>query len=568
MPRKVVSSNCFGHTRAWLKDCLEKHPDCQQLENGQLPTRVIDVGSIDSLESPRLCLGKGESGSWVTLSHRWGNQKITITTKSNINDHLQTLPISSLSPTFRDAVTITRELGFQYLWIDSLCIIQDCEDDWIQESARMGTIYKNSVVTIAASHPSSETEGILADRRSIRWSGLLDSHIEIPYHGARSSEEVVIYAREPMQPFDDIIDMKYFNLLQRRGWILQETVLSPRTIHWSQEQMIWHCQTCVQVEADSKPIYASQHAFSWANSKTFLRRKSDVGTNSRSGEDPPIPTSASINTLWLGLVVDFCNRQLTYKDDTFPAISGMAKEIHSITTDTYCAGIWKSDIHRGLLWSFHAPLDDTEEESYLAPSWSWAAKSSTADDTMDPYFYMLNTKEVEEEPGANMEVIDFHRVLKTADPFGKLLDGRLTVRGWTRSPYFVLCTPSSPTSGEGSEDSRSSITSDESQEEIMLEPMLNYFDETTGIRYSLDNHTHQQEFQEQNNFKGSFLVLAVAELQGTANEGDRFGSGMTSGLLLREKLSEPGSYIRVGLIEVSTEVSREEPWQLRLCTLV
>ena len=102
----------------------------------------------------------------------------------------------------------------------------------------------------------------------------------------------------------------------------------------------------------------------------------------------------------------------------------------------------------------------------------------------------------------------------------------------------------------------------------MLEPMLNYFDEATGIRYSLDNHTHQQEFQEQNNFKGSFLVLAVAELQGTANEGDRFGSGMTSGLLLREKLSEPGSYIRVGLIEVPTEVSREEPWQLRLCILV
>lgn len=63
--------------------------------------------------------------------------------------------LSDLPPLFQDAIIITRQLGLRYLWIDSLCIIQDSLRDWETEAAKMASIYQNSYVTISATDASN-----------------------------------------------------------------------------------------------------------------------------------------------------------------------------------------------------------------------------------------------------------------------------------------------------------------------------------------------------------------------------------------------------------------------------
>ncbi|TVY55546.1 hypothetical protein LCER1_G002742 [Lachnellula cervina] len=69
-----------------------------------------------------------------------------------------------LPPSFRDAVIVTRELGIRYLWIDSLCIVQDDLDDWRKESAQMDRIYGMSFLTIIAAGASHSQGGCFVPR--------------------------------------------------------------------------------------------------------------------------------------------------------------------------------------------------------------------------------------------------------------------------------------------------------------------------------------------------------------------------------------------------------------------
>jgi hypothetical protein len=145
----------------WLKKCLEGHEKCNNRPNAVLPTRVIDVGPADGSSEPFiLSPQEGTRGSWVALSHCWGGQIPQVTTALNISERENYLPLNSLPQTFIDAVWITRRLGFQYLWIDSLCILQDSISDWAHEASRMRNVYKGATVTISATMASNSATGI------------------------------------------------------------------------------------------------------------------------------------------------------------------------------------------------------------------------------------------------------------------------------------------------------------------------------------------------------------------------------------------------------------------------
>jgi hypothetical protein len=127
-----------------------------------LPTRVIDVG-IASSESPKpyLLCSDGLEGRYVALSHCWGTPSASnpgFKTETHNYAMMQAgIVFESMPPLFRDAVVTTWKLGIHYLWIDSICIIQDSKDDWEAESAKMGLVYRNAYVTIAASVPQPQT---------------------------------------------------------------------------------------------------------------------------------------------------------------------------------------------------------------------------------------------------------------------------------------------------------------------------------------------------------------------------------------------------------------------------
>jgi hypothetical protein len=126
-----------------------------------MPTRVIDIGDPNSAVAPRIYITEGRLGSWVTLSHCWGREAHLVTNSDNIARKKLGIPISDLEPTFLDAIYVTRRLGQRYLWIDSLCIIQDSRSDLAQESTRMHYYYRHSLVTISSDAAISDHESFL-----------------------------------------------------------------------------------------------------------------------------------------------------------------------------------------------------------------------------------------------------------------------------------------------------------------------------------------------------------------------------------------------------------------------
>jgi hypothetical protein len=126
-----------------------------------LPTRVIDVSPIDGSWEPRLKVTGCEEGEWVALSHCWGTKLRFVTVSSNIEAWMCSIPLQDMPPTFQDAVYTTRQLGYRYLWIDSLCIIQDDHQDWVAESTRMREYYKHAAITINCDSASGDDVGFL-----------------------------------------------------------------------------------------------------------------------------------------------------------------------------------------------------------------------------------------------------------------------------------------------------------------------------------------------------------------------------------------------------------------------
>ncbi len=107
----------------------------------------------------------GELGSYAALSYCWGSHQSFVASTKSLERLKSGFPIENLPPTIKDAVEVTRKLGLRYLRVDALCILQDCKKDKTFQIERMGSIYKNATVTIAASMASSVTNGFLRTPR-------------------------------------------------------------------------------------------------------------------------------------------------------------------------------------------------------------------------------------------------------------------------------------------------------------------------------------------------------------------------------------------------------------------
>jgi Heterokaryon incompatibility protein (HET) len=134
----------------------------------KLPTRLIYVSDND--QGVRLCITKDINRTnnadlkYASLTHCWGTKEMFLTTPKNIETMLCNIPVTLLTKTFRDAINITRRLNLQYLWIDSICIIQEDEGDWARESATMAAVYAGCFVNLVASAAPDGTVGCLFDR--------------------------------------------------------------------------------------------------------------------------------------------------------------------------------------------------------------------------------------------------------------------------------------------------------------------------------------------------------------------------------------------------------------------
>ncbi|KAK3948511.1 heterokaryon incompatibility protein-domain-containing protein [Pseudoneurospora amorphoporcata] len=241
---------------SWMAKCLSSHQACNQVQSvaPRLPTRVIDVGSKGSSRPPYLhVVTENATGRYATLSHRWASEEPLKLEVNNLQDFQQEIPVERLPKSFQDAIEATRRLGIQYIWIDSLCIIQDSPDgkDWAEESAKMTTVYENSYVNFAATHAMDPTRGCFFDRepsqvRPIRLHVNWEWEMKPGYYYAATSHCFTRnVARAP---------------LYRRGWVYQERTLAPRIIHCTDTQLYWECLESIAKRQAGSDIWLGQNA--------------------------------------------------------------------------------------------------------------------------------------------------------------------------------------------------------------------------------------------------------------------------------------------------------------------
>ncbi|OCL09516.1 HET-domain-containing protein [Glonium stellatum] len=178
-----LSEGCIERVKEMLDLCLQAHPMCNPTPSAYLPARVIDIGTDTS--APKLCALVLKKVNYVTLSHCWGAFQPLTTTKATLAERQEGIDWDALPKTFQEAIKLTRILGIRYIWIDSLCIVQDDRDDWETEAMKMGEIYRNAYLTIAASLSRVGSEGFLKPRTSHISKELIVNHPQFPKGSAK-----------------------------------------------------------------------------------------------------------------------------------------------------------------------------------------------------------------------------------------------------------------------------------------------------------------------------------------------------------------------------------------------
>lgn len=272
---------------------------------------------------------------------------------------------NSLPRIFQDAISLARNLGIKYLWIDSLCIIQGDSADWLQESSRMVDIYANSYINFAATS-SSGSHGTLFTNR---WTTLVAYEVDpetLPKRPMKSyripfqSDESIVKAsystrsaHENIALFHNSRHLKRSDVFQKgplltRSWVFQEPLLSPRTIHFHASEMIWECKNNFICECGAlqKAEPGLHDGILTVGKRWFYEMQG--------GQD----SAYTLEDRWLDGVELYSRLRITKCTDKLPALSGLANRFAIQLQSNYLAGIWQCDLPRSLCWRVVGEQED------------------------------------------------------------------------------------------------------------------------------------------------------------------------------------------------------------------
>ncbi|RSL69539.1 hypothetical protein CEP53_002157 [Fusarium sp. AF-6] len=390
------SDQFFQIIQQWLQDCDKNHEHCSLEHEHRLPTRLIDLGS---LECPTLRLVETRHGEvapnsrYIALSHRWGDTnkhrpfctrlKDTSGRGHDLESFKKIIPFDQVPQTFRDAIETTRRLGVRYLWIDSLCIIQGDDGDFGTEAKRMEDVFSCAYCVIAASRASNQLEGFLKERPKRRFlathqSGLAGGHGD------------PLYICEAIDDFGrHVLDGD----LNRRGWVLQERALARRTVYFAETQTYFECGQGVRCETLTKTQNNLADFLGDARFPDKAFRASSRGLKIRYFQD---------------LYRRYSKLEFSHIQDRPVAIAGLEDRLRRAYGSKGGFGIFDDGpghglLHRSLLWQRSTdeealePIDFSRHPERAAPTWSWMAFRG-AIDYLDPPFHQAQWEKREVEP--------------------------------------------------------------------------------------------------------------------------------------------------------------------------
>lgn len=435
-PRTVSTNSTSSRSvwdlcRYWVHTCRTNHTRCgkQKVNIEFTPTRLLHIRQIRGRVTARLQCRKRTDVpvEYVTLSHCWGQKEFFTLRRNNLQQAQMALTIHELPKVFQDAFHATLQLGYTYIWIDSLCIVQDSKDDWLAESALMGDIYKYSSCNIAATGFSDGGKGFFATRTL---DDVSCPTITTQWQGKWR------YTNEPKAGTYFLCDTNLFSgqvneaPLNRRAWVLQERVLSPCVLHFGNKQVFWECfeSRCSEVFPHGVPI-AANLALDLKNLLLYGNKPAKNRTDKKSG--PRIHSVARIRNkdndwdmydCWYSIVTHYSIGRLSRSEDKLLAISGIVKAFREISNDRYLSGLWEKDFIPGLVWErkYDAKVELPLGE-YRAPTWSWAS----IDAQIDYHKANLDTK----APTIHARLVRCETYPCTSDPTGLVAGARAQMRG-------------------------------------------------------------------------------------------------------------------------------------------
>jgi hypothetical protein len=397
---------------------------------------------------------------YATLSHCWGSADFIRLASYNIAKFVsEGISRKTLPKTFNDAIDIVRCLGIRYLWIDALCIVQDNFDDWAHEAGLMSKVYRYCSVNIAAAGAADSKGGCYRTRDS---QIVQRTEFDIQWRNGNESGPSTYYVvPEPRIWRQKLLDEP----LNQRCWVVQERILSPRTLQFGRQQLFWECREKIACETYHRGLPVSLQGDTFIAIKTLelgdetsddrwpalhVSKNSGIAStlfgsmwNKFTDLFRPIvrqevtlyatKRSGAVYRDWDTVVELYSLGELTYTNDKLIAIAGIAEAIsrgeENFPNDGYLAGLWHSSLPSHLLWTTEnvnvlrqgvwQPKAPERYPEYIAPSWSWASVKGKisfewCQRDFDKTDYLAT-------------MVDVHITQRTEYRFGSVVSGHLTV---------------------------------------------------------------------------------------------------------------------------------------------
>lgn len=399
--------------REWHTKCRNHHPECRAPKStgsrNWLPSRLLTNADITDGDRNVVRLVTGASlppnTEYAALSHCWGKIRILRLLASTEAELRAGILISELPKTFRHAFQVIRWLGYEYIWIDSLCIVQDSADDWQKESHMMKEIYLNAGITIAAAHAQDSSEGLFVKR----YPNTLSPTVECSWGNGTSPRRYCLIDNHLV---DTEIER---SSLGRRAWTVQERTLSPRLLVFGKSQMHYRCLGNDLSESFPVCHVPFQEAI-------HLQQVSAVAGG------------LCQRWKWESIVDAYSQSLLTKDSDKVIALAGIAGLFRQHLQDDYVVGLWRRNLAIELLWSMK-PSNDARRprpKPCIAPTWSWLSTNGRVS--------VLTSHDPSTVKEVLIEITDYNvDLVDSASPTGNVYPGAtLQLRGKLKRASWVV----------------------------------------------------------------------------------------------------------------------------------
>lgn len=343
----------------WKDCCKVFHGEnCGQKYPGDRPSRLrlIDI-------EQRCVVERLPEEGWVALSYVWGKAKVLQSTKDTLSQLQQQGSLRSeiLPRTIDDAIEITRRLGLRYLWVDSLCIVQDDDADKLEFIPQMASIYGLAEITIICSSGLSADAGLPGIQSTPR------HQVQVPF---------TIKGVSLMETLDPVGSGDHASYLgesfwNTRGWTFQERLFSGKALIFTPEQVYWECE---------KASWCEDSFWEHEGAPTIYRHSFDAEEFRNIWE---VTNLDDFEEIYRKLVEEYSLRHLSFESDGLNAFAGILEAFEKTTRQKFFWGLPAALLGSALSWpsergrisrrkaSCQIISSNGTPISCLFPSWSW-----------------------------------------------------------------------------------------------------------------------------------------------------------------------------------------------------